>query len=64
MTIAATRYAAPLPPMVFRGVIKTERAGIGVGAPMEVSQISLSQEDGNLASEDNQGEFLPVKLRT
>ena len=29
---------------------------------MEITQVSLSQEDGDLATENSEGEFLPIKL--
>jgi hypothetical protein len=61
--IAAGRDAAPLTSMILCRVVEIEHAGGGVGAPMEIAQVRLSQEEGDLASENGESEFFPVKLR-
>jgi hypothetical protein len=61
MPIAARRDAAPLTPMILCRIVKIEHAGSGVGAPMEILQVRLSQEKGDLAGENGESELFPPK---
>jgi hypothetical protein len=61
--IAAGRDAAPLTSMILCRVVEIEHARGGVGAPMEIAQVRLSQEEGDLASENGESQLFSVKLR-
>ena len=52
VSVSAGRYAAPLSPMVLRGVIEVERARRGVCASVEMVQIRSGQEVSDLACQD------------
>src|SRR5258708_29456548 len=62
VAVGAHRYTAPLPTMIFCGVVEVEHARAGVGATPEVVKVCLGEEESNLASENGERKFVPVQL--
>jgi len=60
MPISTRGHAAPLTSMIFGRVVEIEYARGRVGAPVDVTEISLSQKTGNLVG--NQVKSQPFAL--
>jgi len=56
MAIAAGSHTAPLTAMIFCRVVEVEHARSGIGALVEIVQVRLNQEVGDLVSQDSQGQ--------
>jgi hypothetical protein len=63
VTIAASRYATPLPAMILRRVIEIKHARLGVGTTTKIAQIRFGQEESNVAGKHREGQFAALQLR-
>jgi hypothetical protein len=62
MPISTGGHAAPLTPMIFGCVVKIEYAGSRIGAPVDVTEISLGQKTGNLVGDQVKGKLFAVEM--